>query len=23
MNWDKVIGKAANKDYEEDNLIEL
>jgi len=23
MNWDKVIGKAASKDYEEDNLIEL
>ena len=23
MNWDKVIGKAANKDYEEDNFIEL
>ena len=22
MNWDKVIGTAANKDYEEDNLIE-
>jgi len=23
MNWDKVIGKVANKDYEEDDLIEL
>ncbi len=23
MNWDKVIGKGANKDYEEDNFIEL
>ena len=23
MNWDKVIGKVANKNYEEDDLIEL